>query len=144
MPRPAAHPARFLAASHRGVRARLERRGLSAPSVGLATIATGRYVELLPALVQSARIHFFPEARVETFVFTDATTGADDGVTRLPIRHEPWPHVTLNRYRYFTEYAERFAALDYLFFIDVDMRFVGRCGEEILPDAAHERLVAVE
>jgi histo-blood group ABO system transferase len=129
----------------------MEARGVSGPTIGLATIATGRYIELLAPLLESARAHFFPGELVKTFVFTDsphktaiftdAPQVADD-VLRLPIEHEPWPLVALHTYHYFTRYAERFAGLDYLYFIDVDMRFVARCADEILPHSSG--LVAVE
>jgi histo-blood group ABO system transferase len=119
----------------------MEARAVSGLAIGLATIATGRYIELLAPLLESARTHFFPASSVETFVFTDAPS-IDSRATRLPIEHEPWPLVALHTYHYFTRYAERFAGLDHVYFIDVDMRFVARCADEILPDA--RGLVAVE
>jgi hypothetical protein len=119
----------------------MEARGVSGPAIGLATIATGRYIELLAPLLESARKHFFRGASVKMFVFTDAPQVADD-VLRLPIDHEPWPLVALHTYHYFTRYAPRFAGLDYLYFIDVDMRFVAPCAAEILPDSSG--LVGVE
>jgi len=115
---------------------------VSGVSIGLATIATGRYIELLPGWIESASTHFLPGENVELFVFTDNPAAAG-AATALAIEHEPWPLVTLHRYRCFSDYAERFAHLDYLFFSDVDMRFVARCADEILP-SAEEGLVAVE
>ena len=115
---------------------------MSAPTIGLMTMATGRYIELLDALLDSARRYFFSGAPVTTFVFTDAPQVAA-GATLLPIEHEPWPMVTLKRFHYFTRYAQALSAMDYLFYIDADMRFVAPCAEEILPSAG-EGLVAVQ
>jgi hypothetical protein len=61
----------------------------------------------------------------------------------LEIEHEPWPMVTLKRYHYFTDYARNLGEMDYLFYVDVDMRFVARCADEILPDRV-QKLVAVQ
>ena len=119
---------------------------MSAPKVALMTMATGRYVELLGGLLESARRHFFAGGPRRTFVFTDATSDvgpfAAEDVTRLPIEHEPWPMVTLKRFHYFTRYRDVLLEADYLYYIDVDMRFVASCGEEILPTGG-SGLVAV-
>jgi hypothetical protein len=109
--------------------------------VGLLTIATGRYVELLDGLLESARRHFFPGIGFTPFLFTD-DAAERPGVVRLPIEHEPWPMVTLRRYHYFSRYASALRETDYLFYIDVDMRFVAPCEAEVLP-APEEKLVAV-
>jgi hypothetical protein len=119
---------------------------VSAPNVALMTMATGRYVELLDGLVESARRHFFAGAPRRIFVFTDAEGDAppfaSGEVIPLAIEHEPWPMVTLKRFHYFTRYREALLEADYLFYIDVDMRFVADCGEEILPSGG-SGLVAV-
>jgi hypothetical protein len=119
---------------------------VSAPKVALMTMATGRYVELLEGLLESARRHFFAGGCRRTFVFTDSPSGivssASGEITPLAIEHEPWPSVTLKRFHYFTRYREALLEADYLYYIDVDMRFVADCGEEILPNGG-SGLVAV-
>jgi len=110
--------------------------------IGLLTIATGRYVELVGGLLESARRYFFPAGDVTSFLFTDAAA-ARAGAVCLSVEHEPWPMVTLRRYHYFSRYAEALREMDYLFFVDVDMRFVAPCAGEILPTPV-EGLVAVQ
>lgn len=110
-------------------------------NIGLLIVATGRYVELLDSLLASARRHFFPGHRVTPFVFTDAASAIPDAV-RVGIGHEPWPMVTLKRYHYFSAASALLQSQDFLFYVDVDMRFVADCGEEILPGEV-ERLVGV-
>lgn len=110
--------------------------------IGLLSIATGRYLEFLPEFTRSARRYFFADHDVTHFVFTDAAR-LNVPAVRLPIRHENWPLVTLKRYHYFSSQADILSDFDYLFYVDVDMRFVAPCGEEILPSAV-QRLVGVE
>ncbi|MEW6688188.1 MAG: hypothetical protein AB1452_03745 [Pseudomonadota bacterium] len=110
--------------------------------IGLLTIATGRYLELLEALAASARRFFFARHDVTHFVFSDAAA-IDPHAVRISVAHEDWPLVTLKRYHYFAQHAERLCGMDYLFYVDCDMRFVAPCGEEILPGIS-ERLVGVE
>lgn len=110
--------------------------------VGLLMIATGRYVELADGVLESARRYFFARSDVTPFLFTDNLAPRGDAVL-FEIEHEPWPMVTLKRFHYFTRHAAALRDMDYLFYIDVDMRFVAPCGDEILP-GTEQALVAVE
>jgi hypothetical protein len=112
------------------------------PKIGLLIIATGRYKQLLPPLLRSAEALFFPGHSVTRFVFSDGQFAAPETFV-LSIEHEKWPLVTLKRFHYFLRYAERLREMDYLYYIDADMRFVQVCGEEILP-AGLAGLVGVE
>lgn len=93
-------------------------------TVGLVTMATGRYVEFIPELVSSAREHLAGLGPV--FVLTDAATidGVDD-VCILPWEKLDWPLPTLLRYRAFCQYAKALAEVDVLLYTDADMLFVG-------------------
>lgn len=90
-------------------------------TVGLVTIATGRYTEFVPALVASARQHLVGLGPV--FVLSDADV-IDADVTLLPWGHMPWPLPTLLRYRAFGQYAEALSSVDMLLYTDADMLFV--------------------
>ena len=109
--------------------------------IGLLIIATSRYVQFLEDLVGSARRFFFAGHEVTPFVFTDAAS-VPRGAVRLPVVHQPWPAMTLKRFHLFCEHAELFEDLDYLFYVDADMRFVAPCDEAALPGRG-DRLVAV-
>lgn len=94
------------------------------PVVGLVTIATGRYVEFIPALVESARQHLVGLGPV--FVLTDAAEIGGAGEVRiLPWEKLDWPLPTLLRYRAFTQYAQQLSEVDILLYTDADMLFVG-------------------
>lgn len=90
-------------------------------TVGLVTIATGRYVEFVPALVDSARRHLLGLGPV--FVLTDAES-IDCDVTLLPWGRMEWPLPTLLRYRAFNEYAQQLSTVDVLLYTDADMLFI--------------------
>lgn len=90
-------------------------------TVGLVTIATGRYVEFVPALVASARRHLLGLGPV--FVLTDAES-IDADVALLPWGRMEWPLPTLLRYRAFTQYAQRLSVVDVLLYTDADMLFI--------------------
>lgn len=93
-------------------------------TVGLVTMATGRYIEFIPALVASARQHLVGLGPV--FVLTDATEIGGAGEVRiLPWEKLDWPLPTLLRYRAFTQYAQQLSEVDVLLYTDADMLFVG-------------------
>jgi hypothetical protein len=110
--------------------------------IGLLTVATGAYVQFLDGLVASARRHFFRGHDVTVFVFSDAPA-TPAGTVLLPAAHEPWPEATLRRYHLYARHDGFLGSMDYLFCVDVDMKFVAPCGEEILPGET-DRLVGVE
>lgn len=110
-------------------------------NIGLLTIATGKYLQFLDGLLGSAARYFLSAHRVTPFVFADQPVTLH-GAVHLHVRHEPWPLVTLKRFHYFAEYAHALEGMDYLFYVDADMRFVSDCGDEILPGVL-DRLVGV-
>lgn len=105
--------------------------------VSLVVVATGRYVEFLPALLAGAEKHVRGLDRI--FVISDSRPAADNRVTWLPWGHLPWPYPTLLRYRAITAYASELRTSEVLLYVDVDMRFER---ELILPGLSG--LLAVE
>jgi len=95
----------------------------------LLVIATGeKYHKYIQPLLASARSYFVPHTPV---VFSDTD---DIGCGERPfmtIPHEPWPGPTIHRYHTFLEARQYLQAFDYLQYIDVDMLFVDKVGEEI-------------
>jgi hypothetical protein len=100
--------------------------------VALCCFATGRYKEFLPDLARTAREHFDPGDTLDLvgFVDNDQTPAGFDRVFQIP--HLRWPYGTLYRYRWLAEREKELSQYDYLFMCDVDMRFVGPVGPEIL------------
>lgn len=91
--------------------------------VGLVVIATGKYQQFLPRLLNSATRHL--EGFRTAFVLSDRRpTEGDLPVQWLPWGHLPWPYPTLLRYRAITAYADELAKVGTLMYVDVDMEFV--------------------
>lgn len=105
--------------------------------IGLLTIATGKYKQLVSPFYESVDQFFFKSHYVEKFLFTDAHDACElavDKLTLCPISHLPWPLIPLLQFHFITQYSHLLRQVDYLFYCDVDMRFVAECGEEMLPD----------
>lgn len=100
--------------------------------IGLCVVATGRYIEFIEALWQSAAVHFLPGHERTLFVFTDSPERVPTGAVPVVTLHTPWPGPTLHRHRILLQSEAQLSPLDYIFQCDADMRFVGRVGDEIL------------
>lgn len=102
-------------------------------NIGLIIIATGKYKQFINQLLISARKYFMQDHNVHFFLFTDEDY-YDEDVTAIIIEHEEWPGPTLHRYKNIVKSRQLFDKMDYLFYSDVDMRFVDHVGDEILQD----------
>lgn len=111
----------------------IERTG-SSLKIGLAVIATGKYIEMALTMITSAHLYFFNGHQVRFFVFTDSDIPISDNLNRVPIDCEAWPLPTLKRYHYLYDNRHSLTGVDYLFLCDADMLFVDEVGPEILPD----------
>mgnify|MGYP001498302123 CR=1 FL=1 len=109
--------------------------------IGLLIIATNKYKEFVEPLIKSADKFFmkkklFSQNKVSYFIFTEESLKIDSprDIHYIPTSHEPWPWMTLGRYKIFNEHSEKLSAMSYLYYTDVDMRFAGHVDEEILSD----------
>ena len=100
--------------------------------IGILIIATNQYIQFASPLIESIRTYFPPENRIIFYVFTNQEIEGDD-ICRIEIDHRKWPGMTLYRYRIFSDHAEMLSRMDYLFYIDADMKVVDTIGTEILP-----------
>lgn len=98
--------------------------------VGHLVIATNRYIEFAKPLCDSAEQYFLPNHEKVMFLFTNMS-GIDSAV-RVEQEHYPWPGMTLRRYEIFWNNRDLFKDMDYLYYTDVDMLFVGLVGDEVL------------
>ena len=104
--------------------------------IGLLIIATNKYTDFLEPLIESADSFFLKNHDVTYFVFTnkDIDIKTNRKITRVLIEHKEWPWMTLGRYRIFTNNQDKLSEMDYLFYCDADMKFVGHISGEILGD----------
>ena len=104
--------------------------------VGLLVIATNKYTSFLQPLISSADNYFLKDQEVTYFVFTnkDLNLQSNRDIINTKVEHKPWPWMTFGRYEIFDNNADLFKNMDYLYYCDADMRFVGDVGTEILGD----------
>lgn len=101
--------------------------------IGLLLIATGKYSIFVDQLVTSANRWFLSGHDVTYFLFTDSNMQfVSPKISKIAHEHKPWPLPTLLRYATFCRHAEQLIAMDYLYYCDVDMRFIDSVGDEIL------------
>src|SRR5208282_1516915 len=101
-------------------------------STALIVIATGeKYVQYVQPLLLSARSYFVPHTAV---VFSDADDIGCGEKPHTKISHEPWPGPTLHRYHTILKAESYLRAFDYIYYVDVDMKFVAPVGDEIFSD----------
>lgn len=101
-------------------------------NVGLLIVATGKYIDFVYPLIQSARNHFCQNHHVTYFVFTDQEMETAEDVVPIYQCRLGWPYDTMMRYQVYFANWERLKGMDYLFACDADMLFEGEVGDEIL------------
>lgn len=104
--------------------------------VGLLIIATNKYIRFLQPIISSADNFFLKDQEVTYFVFTnkDIEINSSRNVIKIDVDHKEWPWMTLGRYKIFDNNSEELSKMDYLYYCDADMRFVGDVGDEILEE----------
>ena len=105
-----------------------------AKKIGVCVIATSNYRMYVTPLLRSIRKNFLPGHEVTVFLFTNGERTAEPDLRVIQVPHEDWPGMSLRRYAIFREYAAVFEGMDYLFYMDADMRVIGKVDEEILSD----------
>lgn len=115
-------------------------------TIGLLLVCTGKYDVFLPELLEQVDRLFFPNEKVEVFLFTDKIKHYIDServsVNYIYTEHKPFPASTLYRFKYFNSQSDVIKnRCDYVFYMDVDMRIVEPIGHEILPEDGNDGLV---
>jgi histo-blood group ABO system transferase len=103
-------------------------------NIGLLIVATGRYIEFVAPLIESAEKHFCRNHNVTYFVFTDGQAPQAPNVVSIYQQRLGWPYDTMMRLPMYYQSRDYFKDMDYLFACDADMLFVDEVGDEILGD----------
>lgn len=105
-------------------------------SIGLLVIATKKYINFIPPLFESADKFFLKNKNVTYFLFTDheGPVVGPRPCVQFNVPHKPWPWMTLERYKIFTQHQDDLKKMDFLYYCDADMLFAGEVGDEILGD----------
>lgn len=92
------------------------------------------YWEYLPPMIASARKFLLKGHDVDFIAWTDMPTDTKIDAKIIPTEPFAWPLPTLHRYTLFLRQEQLLSEYDYIFYIDADMLFVSRVGDEILGD----------
>ena len=103
-------------------------------NVGLLIVATGKYIQFVQPLINSARKHFCVNHNVTYFIFTDGQLDPAPDIIIARAEKLGWPRDTLMRIPTYFKYRDLLIDMDYLFATDADMLFVDSVGDEILSD----------
>lgn len=104
--------------------------------IGLLIIATNKYIQFLQPLISSADNFFLNNQDVTYYIFTDRDIQIETSrkLCIINTEHKDWPWMTLGRYKIFTENYKELSKMDYIYYCDVDMKFVSDVGNEIISD----------
>ena len=116
-------------------------------------MGTGNYIRLAEQLISSMEKHFCSNTNsinVHYFIFTDASPNwsplgklnSNRNFTLIYQRHLDWPFSTLLRFKIILDIYDRFLlnkTYDFLYWLDVDMRFVDDVCEDIFGDLVATR-----
>jgi len=93
--------------------------------IAVITLATNKYKIFLHPLWKSINQYFIPHVQKDFYFFTDERMDwFDDSVKWFPIKHEPWPYITLKRFEFISQCLKDLTHYDYVFYIDSDIEFV--------------------
>ena len=87
-------------------------------------IGTNRYIGFFEGYKSAIDLHFLPDHEKTFFVFTDQPKHellSHNNVVVTEIEHEPWPYVTLHRFKYMMMVEDSLKNFDYVFFVDADL-----------------------
>lgn len=105
--------------------------GLGTKNVGLLIMATGKYIQFVDTLLDSADNYFCKNHNVTYFVFTDGDLKVRENLIVISQKQLGWPYDTMMRFAVYKQHKDCFADCDYLFSCDADMLFVDHVGEEM-------------
>lgn len=93
-----------------------------------------QYWPFIGDMIASARKFFLKGHDVDFLLWTDMPEGTQVDAKIIPTEPFEWPLPTLYRYHLFLKQEELLKEYDFIYYIDADMKFVARVGDEILGD----------
>jgi glycosyltransferase involved in cell wall biosynthesis/SAM-dependent methyltransferase len=106
--------------------------------VGLLLIATNKYYRFLQDLITSADQYFLKNDGMEItyYILSDQVPKIQTNrqIIYIPIEHKPFPYASMDRFKHFSKNATTLSQEDYLYYVDVDCKFVDVVGQEIIGD----------
>jgi hypothetical protein len=90
------------------------------------------YWPFISEMIASARKFLLKGHDIDFLLWTDMPQDTKVDATIFPTEPFQWPMPTLHRYHLFLRQEEKLREYDYIYYIDADMKFVARVGDEIL------------
>lgn len=92
------------------------------------------YWQYLSPMIESARKFLLKGHDVDFICWTDMPEDMKIDAKKILTEPFQWPLPTLHRYHLFLREEELLSQYDYVYYVDCDMKFVTRIGDEILGD----------
>ena len=105
--------------------------------VGLNIVAIAKYIKFLQPLITSADTFFMTDHNVTYFVISDhldevAKVKTHRHVVGIMEKSQGWPNNTLVRFQFISKHRDAYYEMDFLYQVDVDMKFVFKFNSEAL------------
>lgn len=103
------------------------------------------YWQYVQPMIESARKFFLKGHEVDFILWSDMPLNYKVDAKIIPTEPFTWPLPTLYRYHLFLRKEKLLSEYDFIFYVDCDMKFVSRVGDEILGDlvAAQHPMYAI-
>lgn len=118
--------------------------------IGILTIATGKYSIYLPGLIESCENLFLSDYEKKYFIYTDSdldSLGKFEGSEKATIIHQEklgWPYDSMMRFHMFDAFKDVIGEMDYVFFMNANMKVTSVVDESILPKENQCGIVVTE
>lgn len=104
-------------------------------NVAIIFIGTNKYVDFFEDYYDSVFASFLPRTKKTIFAFTDQEDHwlfKQDDVVTCKIKHQDWPFITLKRFEFISQAAEKLKEYSDIVFMDADMYVTNTVDENFL------------
>lgn len=120
----------------------IEKKEISSSKINILTICTGKYIMYFEQFYKSCQDKFLPNHMKKYYVFTDGELPDYENVVRIEQSKLGWPYDTMMRFKMFNS-IEKLLDGDYIYFFNINMSFLEKIGEEVIPGEENDYLMGV-
>lgn len=110
--------------------------------INVLTICTGKYTLFFEQFYTSCEKYFLKNHQKKYYVFTDGVINNYENVIIIQQPKLGWPYDTMMRFKMFNS-IEHLLDGDYIFFFNINMKFLKEIREEVLPGKDNNYLMGV-
>lgn len=111
--------------------------------IGILTICTGNYVIFFDEFYKSCQDLFLTDHEKVFFAFTDGSILDSHNINKIYQPRLGWPYDTMMRFNMFNSIRSELESMDYIFFFNVNMKFIEKIGDEVIPKEENDYLMGV-